>query len=83
VSGEAVTFSRKPDTLRMYSKVNMVVWLQERIYRRTASGEQAFASDDLAIPSDYRLILRVIEGNTHSDVIRGRLRQFSDALLAD
>lgn|SRR5512135_108869 len=56
---------------------------QDRIYSRTKSGDEALASDDVAIPSDYRRILRVIEGKTHLDVIRGRLRQFADELLAD
>lgn len=56
---------------------------QVRIYSRTKSGDEALASDDVAIPSDYRRILRVIEGETHSDVIRGRLRHFADELLAD
>jgi len=56
---------------------------QDRIYRRTASGDEALASVDVAIPSDYRRILGVIEGDTHSAVIRGRLRQFPDALLTD
>lgn len=55
----------------------------DRIYNRTASGDEALASDDVAIPSDFRRILAVIEGDTHSDVIRGRLRHFPDALLAD
>jgi len=57
--------------------------LQNRIYCRTAAGDEALASDDVAIPSDYRRILRVIETNTHTHVIRGRLRHFADALLAD
>jgi CheY-like chemotaxis protein len=61
----------------------MAARLQDRIYSRTAAGEEAFASDDVAIPSDYRRILRVIEGKTHADVIRGRLRHYADALLAD
>ncbi len=57
--------------------------LEEHIYRRTHSGDEAIVKNDPAIPGDYRRILRLIEGNTHSDVIRGRLRQFPDALLAD
>lgn len=61
----------------------MALWLQDRIYRRTRSGEEALASEDVAIPSDYRRILRAIEGDTHSDVVRGCLRQFPDQLLAD
>jgi len=56
---------------------------QDRIYRRTTAGDEALASGDVAIPSDYRRILAVIEGDTHTDVIRGRLRHFADALLAD
>lgn len=61
----------------------MQPWPQDRIYRRTAAGDEAFSATDAAIPSDYRRILRVIEGDTHCDVIRGLLRQFPDALLAD
>jgi CheY-like chemotaxis protein len=61
----------------------MAAWLQDRIYSRTTSGDAALASQDVAIPSDYRRILRVIEGETHSDVIRGRLRHYADELLAD
>ena len=56
---------------------------QDRIYVRTETGEEALASDDVAIPSDYRRILRVIEGSTHAQVIRGRLRHVADALLDD
>jgi CheY-like chemotaxis protein len=57
--------------------------LQDRIYRRTASGEKALAAVGVALPSNHRLILWVIEGDTHSDVILGRLRQYPDALLAN
>jgi CheY-like chemotaxis protein len=56
---------------------------QTRIYCRTAAGDEALASDDVAIPSDYRRILGVIETSTHSHVIRGRLRHFPDTLLED
>jgi CheY-like chemotaxis protein len=56
---------------------------QTRIYCRTVAGDEALASDDVAIPSDYRRILALIETSTHSHVIRGRLRHFPDALLAD
>jgi len=41
------------------------------------------ASSDTAIPSDYRRILRIVERDTHCDVVRGRLRQFADSLLFD
>jgi CheY-like chemotaxis protein len=52
-------------------------------YRRTASGEAALRSVDTAIPVDYRRILCLIDGDTHANVVRGRLRQYSDALIAD
>ncbi|MGE5138548.1 MAG: response regulator transcription factor [Rudaea sp.] len=58
-------------------------WPQDSIYRRTASGDKAWVSNDPTVPPEYRRILAVIEGVTHSDVIRGLLRQFPDALLAD
>ena len=54
-----------------------------RIYSRTAAGDEALASGDVAIPSDYRRILAVIETSTHTHVIRGRLRHFADELLED
>jgi CheY-like chemotaxis protein len=57
--------------------------LEERIYRRTAAGAAALASGDSAVPSDYRRILGVIDGDTPLDVVRGSLRQYSDALLAE
>src|SRR5512135_811444 len=62
---------------------NNVMTLQDRIYSRTPAGDVALTSVDVATPADYRRILGVIEGDTHSDVIRGQLRQFPDALLAD
>ncbi len=53
------------------------------IYRRTTAGEEALSSTGATVPTEYRRILGVIEGVTHSDVIRGLLRQFPDALLGD
>ena len=38
---------------------------------------------DDAIPVDYRRILCLMDGDTHPNVVRGRLRQYSDALIAD
>jgi CheY-like chemotaxis protein len=55
----------------------------ERNYRRTAAGDEAFASEDTAVPSDYRRVLGVLEGETHFAVIRGRLRQYPRALLEE
>ena len=61
----------------------MESWPQDLIYRRTASGDNALFSNDSTVPPEYRRILGEIEGITHSDVIRGLLRQFPDELLRD
>jgi len=53
------------------------------ILERTASADSALAEANVQIPGDYRMILDLIQGKTHSDVIRGRLRQFPDSLLDD
>ena len=53
----------------------------EAIYRRTEAGDEALRSVDTAIPVDYRRILCVIEGDTHTNVIRGRLRRYRDSLI--
>lgn len=50
-------------------------------YRRTAAGDAALRSVDTAIPVDYRRILCVVEGDTHVNVIRGRLRRYRDTLI--
>ena len=50
-------------------------------YRRTAAGDDALRSVDTAIPVDYRRILCVVEGDTHVNVIRGRLRRYRDSLI--
>jgi CheY-like chemotaxis protein len=55
----------------------------EASYRRTVAGDEALRSVDTAIPTDYRRILCLIEGDTHVNIIRGRLRRYTDALIAD
>jgi len=57
--------------------------LDDAIYQRTESGEDALRGEDAAIPADYRRILAHLEGGAHVDVIRGSLRHFSDALIDD
>ncbi len=52
-------------------------------YRRTVAGAEALFSVDTAIPVDYRRILCIVDGDTHANVVRGRLRQYSDALISD
>ena len=64
-------------------RTSMKSWPEDRIYRRTESGEKVLASRDSSIPHDYRRLLAVLEGDTHSDVIRGLLRQFPDSLIVD
>jgi CheY-like chemotaxis protein len=56
---------------------------QDRIYSRSSTGSEVLASVDTAVPTDYRRLLALIEGETHSDVIRGSLRQYPDSLLVD
>jgi len=79
-TAESVRFA---DSWLTVVQARMAGGLQDRVYSRTEAGENAFASGDVAIPSEYRRILRVIEGKTHSDVIRGRLRHYDDALITD
>lgn len=50
-------------------------------YRRTEAGDEALRSVDTAIPVDYRRILCLVEGDTHTNVIRGRLRRYRDSLI--
>ena len=57
---------------------------QERIYRRTESGSEAWLTQDPALSEDHRRILGLIEGEMHSDVIRTLLRRHADyQTLAD
>ncbi len=57
--------------------------LDDAVYQRTVSGEAALHGGDTAIPADYRRILAHLEGGAHVDVIRGALREYSDALIDD
>ena len=57
--------------------------MADRNYRITATGKDARASDDTAIPTDYRRLLALIEAKTPFNVIRGRLREFPDPLLEE
>jgi CheY-like chemotaxis protein len=56
---------------------------QERIYRRTDAGSDALKSDDAAVPSDYKRLLKLIGEDTHIDVVRGCLRQYPDRLIEE
>jgi len=52
-----------------------------RIYCMTAAGRQAWKSEDASVPTAYRRILGMVDTETHSDVIRGYLRRYPDALI--
>jgi CheY-like chemotaxis protein len=52
-----------------------------RIYRMTAYGRQAWESEDPSVPTAYRRILGMVDTETHSDVLRGYLRRYPDALI--
>lgn len=57
--------------------------LPDRVYRRNLAGERILAGPIKAHPLEYQRILALVEQETHSDVVRGYLRQFPDTLLAD
>ena len=57
--------------------------LDNATFRRTPAGLAALRSVDAAIPIDYRRILAVLGSNTGINVVRGFLRQYSDALIDD
>ena len=44
-------------------------------------GRQAWKSEDPSVPTAYRRILGMLDTDTHSDVIRGYLRRYPDALI--
>lgn len=47
----------------------------EQIYRRTKEGSRAYTSQESGLPDYHRSILGLIEGDTHSDLIRKTLRR--------
>lgn len=57
--------------------------LPDRIYRPNPGGQRILTNPDRTDPLEYRRILTLIDQDTHTDVVRGCLRQFPDALLAD
>jgi hypothetical protein len=52
-----------------------------RIFRRTEAGSAAFEDQNSGLPAQYRRILRVIAGETHSDVLRDLLRCYSQTQI--
>jgi CheY-like chemotaxis protein len=59
----------------------MVMKKEGRVYRLTPAGHDAWESQDAAIPAEYRRILWIIDTETHTDVVRGLLREYPDELL--
>ena len=57
--------------------------LPNRVYRRSPAGLKMLTSPDKTCPLEHQRILALIDQETHTDVVRGRLRQFPDNLLAD
>ena len=53
------------------------------VYYLTATGKGAIATKDgdAKLPLEYRRILGMVDAEGHIDVIRGRLRRFSDRLI--
>jgi two-component system, OmpR family, phosphate regulon response regulator PhoB len=55
------------------------------VYHLTAAGKDALRAKDGAaeLPLEYRRLLALMESGGHIDVIRGRLRRFSDRLIQE
>ena len=54
------------------------------VYALTSTGQDRLTADaDANLPQDYRRLLGLIEVGGHEDVLRGRLRRFSDQLIQD
>lgn len=54
-----------------------------RIFRRTEAGSAAFNDQSSGLPVQYRRILRVIDSETHSDVLRALLRCYSETQIVE
>jgi len=59
--------------------------LMALVYHLTAAGKEALRAKDGAanLPLEYRRLLALMEFEGHIDVIRGRLRRFSDRLIEE
>jgi hypothetical protein len=53
----------------------------ERIYQRTQAGAAAAALGHTDLPGEYRRILRFLEGETHSSLVRKLLRTYPEDLV--
>jgi hypothetical protein len=53
------------------------------IYESTQTGKSALSDNASGLPVHYRRILVLVEGPTHSNVLRGALRCYSERELRD
>jgi CheY-like chemotaxis protein len=54
---------------------------RERVYRLTQPGREAWESQDVAVPADYRRMLWLMDFHGHAGVIRDLLRQYPKHVL--
>lgn len=54
---------------------------RERVYRLTQTGREAWESQDVAVPADYRRMLWLMDFHGHAGVIRDLLRQYPKHVL--
>lgn len=56
----------------------------ELIYRRTEEGARAYENQDSGLPDYHRSLLGLIDGDTHSGLIRATLRRrYSEYKISD
>jgi hypothetical protein len=55
------------------------------VYALTELGQDTLTTDESKgnLPEDYRRLLAMVEVGGHEDVLRGRMRRFSDQLIQD
>jgi CheY-like chemotaxis protein len=55
------------------------------VYSLTAAGTEAASAQDgqTEVPAEYRRLLRLVSAGGHIDVLRGRLRRFTDQMIDD
>lgn len=54
---------------------------KERIYRVTPAGREAWESQDVAVPADYRRMLWIMDFHGHAGVIRDLVRRYPKHVL--
>ncbi len=54
---------------------------RERVFRLTQAGREAWESQDVAVPADYRRMLWLMDFHGHAGVIRDLLRQYPKHVL--